>query len=399
MESLDMKYDDKSDWPEDDLTVAEDEDAYGGDAVRQPFNPSDINVTTPPMNLGDLIDMIREGWINFETDYQRGDDLWSPGQQSRLIESVLLGLRLPAFYFEEVSKRRWNIIDGKQRCCAIRNFCVDQTMTLTDLEFLGDEFTETKFRDFDFATRRDIRMLPITVNLLHKGVPNMVKYILFKRLNTGGKDLTPQEIRNAIFSGKAIDSIKRMAESKSFLEATQGKINPKRKKDMDFVSRFATFYLKSWEAYEPNMESSINRAMEYLNLEARDAEITKMEQDFDAAMELAHAVFGNRAFTLDGDNKTRRSFNKAYFEVISSAFARLEPQQRQQLRDNAQLLADNATRVMTENRDYHSAFTSGTSKREAVRRRHSAFTRIINATLANRQLRHEDIIAITSQEL
>ena len=90
--------------------------------ITTPFKPSDIRLTTPPMNLGDLIDMIREGWVNFGTDYQRAGNLWNDEKQSRLIESVLLGLRLPAFYFEEVSKRQWNIIDGLQRCCAIKNF-------------------------------------------------------------------------------------------------------------------------------------------------------------------------------------------------------------------------------------------------------------------------------------
>ena len=182
----------------------EEEDISSHETITNPFSPSDISLSNPPMNLGDLIDMIKEGWINFGTEYQREENLWSDTQQSRLIESVLLGLRLPAFYFEEVNKRQWNIIDGLQRCCAIRNFCVDNILTLSDLEFLSNEFNGKRYKDFDFPTKRDVRMLPITVNILAKGVPDMVKYVLFKRLNTGGIPLTNQEIRNAIFSGPAI---------------------------------------------------------------------------------------------------------------------------------------------------------------------------------------------------
>ena len=63
-------------------------------------------------------------------------------------------------------------------------------------------------------------MLPVTVNLLEKGTPDDVKYILFKRLNTGGITLSPQEIRNAIFIGKAIDIVQEMSEYKEFLDAT-----------------------------------------------------------------------------------------------------------------------------------------------------------------------------------
>ena len=97
------------------------EDTSANEIITQPFSPNDIDLANPPMNLGDLIDRIEYGWIDFKTEYQRLEDLWSLGKQSRLIESALLGLRLPAFYFEEVNKNWWKVIDGLQRCCSIRN--------------------------------------------------------------------------------------------------------------------------------------------------------------------------------------------------------------------------------------------------------------------------------------
>lgn len=85
-------------------SIIEDEDSSAGEVITQPFSPNDIELTNPPMNLGDLIDRISFGWIDFQTEYQRGSNLWPPDKQSRLIESAMLGLRLPAFYFEEISK-------------------------------------------------------------------------------------------------------------------------------------------------------------------------------------------------------------------------------------------------------------------------------------------------------
>lgn len=76
------------------------------DAITSPFSPNDIRLSTPPMNMGDIIDMIQYHYIDFDTEYQREQNLWSDEDQSRLIESVLLGLRLPAFYFEEVSRKK-----------------------------------------------------------------------------------------------------------------------------------------------------------------------------------------------------------------------------------------------------------------------------------------------------
>ena len=193
------------------------------------------------MNLGDLIEMIEAGWINFGTEYQRAPDLWKAKQKSLLIESVLLGLRLPAFYFEEVDKRKWNIIDGLQRCCAIRDFCVTGELKLQDLEFLGDKFNGKAYSNLPFETRRDIKMLPVTVNLLSKGVPDFVKYVLFKRLNTGGINLTRQEIRNAVYHGKAIDVVREMSMDPMFIKFFEN-IKKDRCQDMDFVSRFIAFY-------------------------------------------------------------------------------------------------------------------------------------------------------------
>ena len=126
----------------------EQEDTSSGVLITQPFSPNDIKLSNPPMNLGDLIDMIQYDWIDFHTEYQRNEDLWSPGKQSRLIESAMLGLRLPAFYFEEVTRRHWKIIDGLQRCCAIRNFCVNESLELCELEFL--DFNGKKFSDLPF---------------------------------------------------------------------------------------------------------------------------------------------------------------------------------------------------------------------------------------------------------
>lgn len=144
-----------------------------------------------------MVDRLENDEVNMNTDFQRSGDLWSDGQQSRLIESLLLGLPLPAFYFD-TSDNRWGIIDGLQRCCSIYNFCVAKTLKLQDLDYLKG-LEKQGFDDLERTLKRSILTRPITVNLLEKGAPRQVRYILFKRLNTGGLELKPQEIRNAIF--------------------------------------------------------------------------------------------------------------------------------------------------------------------------------------------------------
>ena len=358
----------------------ESEDLGLGESIQKPFSPSDINIQTPPMNMGDLIDMIENGWINFGTEYQRAPNLWKPEQQSRLIESVLLGLRLPAFYFEAVEKRKWNIIDGQQRCCAIDNFCVKQSLALEHLEFLKDSFDGKKFGNLPFEIKRDIRMLPITVNVLQKGTPADVKYILFKRLNTGGIELKPQEIRNAVFSGIAIDAVAEMAKDDAFLKATCYKIPTLRKEDMDFISRFIAFYVNDYTTYEPDLESFINEGMKKIN--AGNVDLPKMKADFHKSMELAYRVFGDRAFRKQTSKEEKRKpLNKAIFEVFAVFFSRLSDRDAAKLISERDALKSCLWESLKKSLSFSNSFSSGTGMKSSVTIRFDITKNIINSIL------------------
>lgn len=361
----------------------EPEDTSSGMVITQPFSPNDIKLSNPPMNLGDLIDRIQYGWIDFHTEYQRKEDLWSPGKQSRLIESAMLGLRLPAFYFEEVSRKQWKIIDGLQRCCAIRNFCVCESLALCELEFL--DFNGKKFSELSFDLRRDIRMLPITVNLLNSGVPDKVKYILFKRLNTGGMELKPQEIRNAVFQGKAIELVKELASNTAFLEATGHKIPDKRMQDQDFVTRFMAFYLLGYENYEPDLDNFMNTCLERINHgQFPQEEIDRMKEDFTRGMEVAHELFGDDAFRKrESVQDNRRPINKAYFEVIAVTLAKLEEKDRGRLLACKEAFKADLIEEMRTNRSYNNSFSGGTGQPENVRKRFTRFAEILRQSIDN----------------
>ena len=369
-----------------DAGIIEAEDSSCSVTITQPFSPNDIRLSTPPMNMGDIIDMIQYRYIHFDADYQREQNLWSDVQQSRLIESVLLGLRLPAFYFEEVSKKNWQIIDGLQRCCSIRNFCVDGTLVLTGLEFLT-EFNGKKYEDFPFDVKRDIRMLPVTINVLEKGVPDKVKYILFKRLNTGGINLSPQEIRNAVFSGKAIDLVKEMASNTAFLRATQGKIASTRKQDQDFISRFIAFYLVDYKDYEPDLDNFINGVMHNINEGIYDKCLPKMKSDFTMAMNLAFELFEEDAFRRrEYLNSKRSPINKAYFEVISVCLSHLSFNMIKKLKNHKEYLIRNAIEAMHLDKSYNNSFSRGTANKEAVYKRFNTFETILNFSLQGKLL-------------
>ena len=352
-------------------------------AIIHPFKPNEIEIDTPPFTVGYLMDKIEHGEINMNTDFQREGNLWTPEQQSRLIESILLGLPLPAFYFDTFSSV-WDIIDGLQRCCSIQNFCVKKELKLTGLEYLN--MNGLRFDDLDRTLQRSIIMRPITVNLLKKS-PRNVRYILFKRLNTAGLTLTPQEIRNAIYQGKATNRLKELATIPEFSKATNGKIPTKRMQDKDFVCRFIAFYLTDYTKYTPDLDSFLNSGMELLEI-YRD--IASLKQDFRKSLQLAIDIFEEDAFRKRINKKDRRSLiNKAYFEVITVNFSKLNSEEENLLRQNSELLKDNLMELMKSKR-YNNSLSVGTGTKDSVNIRFSWFQHVLQKSIHGLKIRVND---------
>lgn len=370
----------------------------GSDSIIRPFNPNEIEIETPPYTIGYLIDRLSFEEINLNTEFQRENNLWSDIMQSRLIESILLGLPLPAFYFD-TSNKKWDIIDGLQRCCSIDNFCVKKNLKLTGLEFLGYrdgvQFLEGKsFDTLDRTLQRSIITRPITVNLVKKA-DKKVRFILFKRLNTGGLELTPSEIRNAVFQGVPADIIKKLAKSDSFINATEGRIPTKRMQDRDFVSRFVAFYLLGYQNYEPGLDDFINSSME--KLEKSDLKL--LENDFTRAVNLASEIFGNDAFRKRTDIKDgRKPVNKAYFEVITVLFSKLKISEIDSLRNNQKLLKRNLI-VLMNNFRYSNSLSGGTGTKDSVNIRFSWFKQVLEKSVLGITIRISDDNKIKDSEL
>ena len=357
--------------------------------ITYPFNPNDIEIETPPFTIGYLIDRMEHEEINMNTDFQREGNLWTEEKQSRLIESILLGLPLPAFYFDTANKE-WDIIDGLQRCCSIENFCVKKTLRLKGLEFLaekdGKQYLEgLGFDDLDRELQRGIITRPITINLIKKA-PRSIRFILFKRLNTGGLELTPQEIRNAVYQGYATATIKKMAKLPEFIEATGGKIPTSRMQDRDFVSRFVAFYLIDYSKYQPGLDDFINRSMDLLEKEdAKD-----VENKFKKALSLSYEIFKEDAFRKrTGTNGKRRPINKAYFEVITVFFAKLSESEEERLLENKQTLKNNLIKLIRNDR-YSNALSRGTGTKDSVNIRFSWFQEVLNKSIDGIKIKISD---------
>src|SRR5438067_1189512 len=119
-------------------TVVDEEDT-GADLITDPFDRARIRIETRPLTVDIFIKRIADDRINLSPAFQRLGDLWKSGAQSRLIESLLVRIPIPAFYIDATDEDRWQVVDGLQRLRALKNFVIDKKLRLHELEFLKND--------------------------------------------------------------------------------------------------------------------------------------------------------------------------------------------------------------------------------------------------------------------
>lgn len=285
--------------------------ACEGEKVR-PFDPSKIDITMKPLTLDALLKRIENDEIEFDSSFQRKAGLWNKMQKSQLIESIFLRIPLPAFYFDASDDGRWLIIDGLQRVTALREFVVDKTLKLEEMEFFP-ELNGCTYDKLPRAFQRRIDETVINVYLVNPATPANVKFNIFKRINTGGLQLEPQEIRNALFQGNATLFLQECARMQCFLAATDGSVKSERMLDREFVLRYVSFCYLGLEKYTGNIDEFLNEGMKYLN-HAEHNRLGEIRSEFAYVMESMYHIFDRNAFRKICWDGRRRPINKVIFE-------------------------------------------------------------------------------------
>lgn len=324
------------------LNLVDDEDTSSGDANSLPWDPSKIRITTKHFSLRDVVDQISDNEIDLSPDFQR-DYVWKQRQKTRLVESILLGIPLPAFYFNQDNDGTFQVVDGVQRLSTISLFMKDRhTLDRYDLEYLVD-LHGLRYSELPPAALRRFRSTQIVVHVIEPQTPDEVKYDIFSRVNTLGSPLSAQEIRHAMSKGKSRHLLKQLSELPVFDKATGHQYwrrNPEaqgewirdtgRMTNRELVLRFFAFRNYSHEEYRhyPSLDAFLVEYTRRLdgcserNQPVLQEEIHKLARDFQRAMENAHEILGRTAFRRwTAAHKRLGPINRAVFESQALAFA------------------------------------------------------------------------------
>lgn len=279
------------------------------------FIPADVNISMRTVSLDAIVSRLKNDEIDLFPDFQRLPNLWNYGQKSRLIESLMLRIPIPAFYFDAPSENKWIVIDGLQRLSAIKGFIVDENYRLSELEYLK-EFNGCSFEELPRQYIRRINETQLTIYTVEKGTPKRIVFNIFQRLNTGGLTLTAQEIRHALNQGPVIHLIKEMADSDEFKGATGYSIKSRRMLDCEYATRFLAFYTIDISEYTGSIDDFLDDAMVQGN-KMNESEAQKVISEYKRTLKHCRLIFGNYAFRRIKDDGTRGPINKALFETFT----------------------------------------------------------------------------------
>lgn len=297
----------------------EKEDSYSrNDSSTGSIYPTDdyteeLDIREEHLTIFGLIRKIKNGKIKMNPDFQR-NFVWKKVQQSRFIESLILNIPLPPIYVSQDIDGNYIIVDGLQRTTSLRDFLNDE-FALINLEAIP-KLNGQKFSQLDSELKTRIEDKNLLLYILRPSVPMVVVYDIFNRINTGGTQLTRQEIRNCVYIGQASDLLKDFSEMDVFRRAIDNGISPRRMKDREAVLRYLAFKIFDYKSdYQYDMDEFLGKAMKRIN-NMPTTDISKLKKDFKRTMKYSFDIFGYQNFRMPTEY-SRGRVNIAILESVS----------------------------------------------------------------------------------
>lgn len=329
--------------------------------ISKPFDPTKINIINKQLSLDILIKRMESNRIDLKTKFQRKENLWNEGAQSRLIESILVRIPLPAFYFDGTDDNNWKVVDGLQRLSTLKRFVIDKNLKLSSLEYLK-QYESKGYDDLPLYLQGRIDETQITAFIINPGTPKEATFNIFKRINTGGLMLAPQEIRHALNQGIPADFVKELAELPEFKRVVNIR-NIERMQDRDLVTRFIGFY--NLKKYGTDLDFYLNETMGNLAIISTE-EREKIKNDFIKAMRAAYSIFEKEAFKKLSDKGRKGRFSKSLFDTWSVNLAKLSEDAIKILVSKKKEVREKFIYILENDAGLNNAMTVGTGKYSSV---------------------------------
>ncbi|NEQ39765.1 MAG: DUF262 domain-containing protein [Okeania sp. SIO3I5] len=289
--------------------------------IREKQKPVDYDTKEYPVEV--IVQKYMEGREDdtnelFIPDYQR-EKAWKEKDQSKFIESVLLGLPIPYIfvadiYDEENDLGRLEIVDGTQRIRSLYEFSNNE-LTLVGLEKLK-KLNNFTFADLPLARQRRFNRSTIRMIQLTEKADEETRRDMFERINTGSILLNDMEKRRGIQRGPFLDFIDELSKDSKFRELCPfSEALIRRKEPQEFVLRFFA-YLNNYQNFESRVDIFLNSYLEKNNKDD-NFDPHKIQAEFESMLDFVekYLPYGFRK------GKNYKSVPRIRFEAISVGIA------------------------------------------------------------------------------
>jgi hypothetical protein len=321
IESLDerLEYEHRTVRPEDiefERITSEEEDAESA--------PPDYEINTYPADF--TLEVLYQKWRaeDIEIPQFQRQFVWKQNQASKLIESFLIGLPVPAvFLYTERASQRFLVIDGQQRLRSVFYFLEGyfgeqkngkrEVFQLTGLSEKSRYYRQT-FKELTPADQRKLHNCVLRSFIVQQLNPadDTSIYHVFERLNTGGTFLANQEIRNCVYRGNFRELLQELNALTEWRSIMGKEPIDSRQRDIELILRF--FALLDSTHYEKPMKDFLSRFM-HKNRQLGEIVYKQFRELFVATCTAVKASLGERPFHI------RRGLNSAVFDSVMVSFA------------------------------------------------------------------------------
>jgi hypothetical protein len=256
--------------------------------------------------------------------------VWDKTEASRFIDSVLLGLPVPSIFLAKTNDEKLLIIDGYQRFMTVRDyvkgiFSKDKSVfRLSRSEKIHERWRGKAFLELSEDDQRKIRNTTIHAIIFmqqHPANGDTSLYQVFERINSSGRTLLPQEIRNCIYQGPINSLLFDLNTNKHWRALWGAEVADERMRDLEHILRFFALsderILTSEKApARISLKKYLNQYMDSVN---RAEFIAELRTRFEKSISFAHEHFGSGAFhniSPTEEGKLVPSFSPTLFDSV-----------------------------------------------------------------------------------
>lgn len=369
------------------VEIKEEQETYSDDSL---FNITSFGTD---LSFRELISMYDEGDLE-KPELQR-HYVWDKKEASRFIDSILLGLPVPSIFLAKTGDDRRLIVDGYQRVMTVYDYVKrgifggdGKSFELSKSEVINERWRGKTFRELTDAEQRKIRNTPIHAIVFEQKEPkddDSGMYQIFERINTSGRSLKPQEIRNCVNHGEFNQLLSQLNNNKSWrlLYSPKNEKIDSRMADVELILRlFAFSFISKMEEIKTNQINLVKYLNSFMKRN-KDFSIISKEECLDIFNSLMNFfiktfdlnLFRNGKRDVNNNFSYATKINPAIFDSVCAATVFCYKRNKLSDFDN-QSLSEKYIELL-ENENYQSVISQRTTNTENIKERINLATSIL----------------------